>query len=327
MPYTYKKEGDKYVVYKKDGGKRVGATAGNKTALKKYLAALHMYAEAVVNENYRDPKDNVAILYAMLKKGGREQKYVKDLMHDIKMELNIVINPADPKATLKLAMKNDELADYLDNAVEDALDDGMGRVRGMFPMSGIREAVVKKDDLDKIGDYVMASPAFEHMGSSKLKTVIKDMYHEWKAVASHYKNIEAYFNELEKTGGNEAFMENKKIKENKDTTKLKGLLKEFFGISGMVTLGAIGSNPMRVTSQSPAAKVNEAIVSPEELAEKIFGKNAFSQIINKPKSVYMTVDDSTVIGGKSLIAYQKQGNFKDFFVHSIHGRTEIQFNK
>jgi hypothetical protein len=43
MPYTYKKEGDKYVVYKKDGGKRVGSTAGNKESLKKYLAALHMH--------------------------------------------------------------------------------------------------------------------------------------------------------------------------------------------------------------------------------------------------------------------------------------------
>lgn len=43
MPYTYKKQGDKYVVYKKDSGKRVGATKGTKEALKKYLAALHMH--------------------------------------------------------------------------------------------------------------------------------------------------------------------------------------------------------------------------------------------------------------------------------------------
>lgn len=114
MPYTYKKEGDKYVVYKKDGGKRVGATAGNKTALKKYLAALHMHAEAVV----------------------------------------------------------------------------------------------KKDDLDKIADYIMSSPEFENKGSSKIKNAIRDMYHEWKAVASNYKNIEEYFEEIEETGGEEAFMEN-----------------------------------------------------------------------------------------------------------------------
>jgi len=41
MPYTYKKIGNEYVVYKKDSGKRVGTTAGNKESLRKYLSALH----------------------------------------------------------------------------------------------------------------------------------------------------------------------------------------------------------------------------------------------------------------------------------------------
>jgi hypothetical protein len=50
MPYTFKKQGDKYVVYKKDTGKRVGATAGNKEALRKYLAALHINANENVSE-------------------------------------------------------------------------------------------------------------------------------------------------------------------------------------------------------------------------------------------------------------------------------------
>ena len=45
MPYKVKKQGDKYVVYKKDTGKRVGATAGNKEALRKYIAALHINAK------------------------------------------------------------------------------------------------------------------------------------------------------------------------------------------------------------------------------------------------------------------------------------------
>lgn len=40
MPYTHKKVGNKYVVYKK--GKKVGETQGTKTALDKYLAALHI---------------------------------------------------------------------------------------------------------------------------------------------------------------------------------------------------------------------------------------------------------------------------------------------
>lgn len=43
MPYTYKKVGTKFVVYKK--GKKVGETEGTKTALNKYLAALHIADE------------------------------------------------------------------------------------------------------------------------------------------------------------------------------------------------------------------------------------------------------------------------------------------
>jgi hypothetical protein len=49
MPYVARKQGDKYVVYKKkaDGsaGERVGATDGTKEALHKYLAALHINAK------------------------------------------------------------------------------------------------------------------------------------------------------------------------------------------------------------------------------------------------------------------------------------------
>lgn len=51
MPYKYKKIGNKFVVFKKDTGERVGATAANKEALRKYMAALHINAkEGVINE-------------------------------------------------------------------------------------------------------------------------------------------------------------------------------------------------------------------------------------------------------------------------------------
>ena len=40
MPYTHKKVGNEYVVYKH--GKKVGSTKGTKVALDKYLAALHI---------------------------------------------------------------------------------------------------------------------------------------------------------------------------------------------------------------------------------------------------------------------------------------------
>lgn len=51
MPYRYKKEGSQYCVYKKDSGEKVGCTDGNREALNKYLAALHINAkEGVIKE-------------------------------------------------------------------------------------------------------------------------------------------------------------------------------------------------------------------------------------------------------------------------------------
>lgn len=169
-----------------------------------------------LNETYRDAKENVAIIYAMLKKGGKEAKYVKELFKDIKLDLAITLNPANAKETLKIANRVPELDEYLDNAVEDALDDGMGRVRGMYSMSGMREATATKDDLDKIGDFIMSSPTFEYASPSKIKTAVKDMHSEWKAVASNYKNIEEYFEEMEEMGDDQ-FMESKKPSKSKKT--------------------------------------------------------------------------------------------------------------
>jgi len=50
MPYTYRKVGDEYCVYKKDSGAKVGCTKGD---INKYLAALH--ANADVNEGDKIP--------------------------------------------------------------------------------------------------------------------------------------------------------------------------------------------------------------------------------------------------------------------------------
>jgi len=173
-----------------------------------------------LNETYRDAKENVDIIYAMLKKGGKEAQYVKTLFKDIKSELNVIMSPNDAKATLNLVNKIPELETYLDSAVEDALDDGMGRARGMMgSMQGMREVVATKDDLDKIGDFIMSSPTFEFASPSKIKSAIKDMNNEWKASARNYKSIEEYFEEMEEMGDEEAFMEGKKPSKKKKSLK------------------------------------------------------------------------------------------------------------
>jgi len=43
MPYSVRKQGNKYCVFKKEDGSKVGCTDGNKESLRKYLGALHMH--------------------------------------------------------------------------------------------------------------------------------------------------------------------------------------------------------------------------------------------------------------------------------------------
>jgi hypothetical protein len=66
MPYSYKKIGDKYCVYK-EGGAKVGCTAGNKESLKKYLAALHIHGENISEADVMDPKEKEATKAAIQK--------------------------------------------------------------------------------------------------------------------------------------------------------------------------------------------------------------------------------------------------------------------
>ena len=85
MPYTYKKEGDKYVVYKTNG-KRVGATAGNKEALRKYLAALHIHA----NENMKLNELTAATKAAKIKSQQEKIKLIKTELEDAQEELKTI---------------------------------------------------------------------------------------------------------------------------------------------------------------------------------------------------------------------------------------------
>lgn len=93
MPYKVKKQGDKYVVYKKDTGKRVGSTAGNKESLRKYLAALHLNAkEGFVKE---DAEQDVKNLLTKVKNYDQFVAQLGDLAKDPKVQAFIKSGKAD----------------------------------------------------------------------------------------------------------------------------------------------------------------------------------------------------------------------------------------
>ena len=82
----------------------------------------------------------------------------------------------------------------------------------------LTEVVATKDDLDKIGDFIMSSPTFDYASPSKIKSAIKDMNDEWKSVSRNYKSIEEYFEEMEEMGDTQ-FMESKKPSKKKKSLK------------------------------------------------------------------------------------------------------------
>lgn len=120
MPYSYHKEGDKYVVTKKDTGKVVGHTKGTKEALKKYLAALHINAnEGKVNENKFNPPGTPADINTNDPKKALEffegqYKAVSERMAEIMKRQGYKVSPSTQAFT-------NELSDYMDmyyNAIQ-----------------------------------------------------------------------------------------------------------------------------------------------------------------------------------------------------------------
>jgi len=132
MPYTYKKEGDKYVVYKKDGRKKVGSTDGNKEALNKYLAALHMH------ENNKP-----------------QMKYIKTFEDftnkEVSTDLNeAVINSKADAYLIKKGIAKEKLADFKEAALsfitDEIMDEPGGFAEDIFEFYSTTK-------LDVLGDY------------------------------------------------------------------------------------------------------------------------------------------------------------------------------
>ena len=115
MPYSYHKQGDKYVVTKKDTGKVVGHTKGTKEALNKYLAALHINA----NENKTMKKSELTKMIQEVIKEVLSERFTKkmnetDYMNRRKkQDADYTTNKKDaPKKQSKMSMPTGK-TDYM----------------------------------------------------------------------------------------------------------------------------------------------------------------------------------------------------------------------
>jgi hypothetical protein len=68
------------------------------------------------------------------------------------------------------------------------------------------KATANSSDLKKIEGFILSHPAFESTSPSRLKSITKEIFEEWKAVAENYNDLQAYLDEMDEHGGLEAFM-------------------------------------------------------------------------------------------------------------------------
>ena len=115
MPYTYKKVGDKYAVYKKDTGKLVGKTKGTKEALQKYLAALHIHANESVNKIHM--KNKPIKLISLLES---EDSDIEMSMEQKKAFLEAVYNFSEHADNIYRQHSLKETSSYLNELIEAA---------------------------------------------------------------------------------------------------------------------------------------------------------------------------------------------------------------
>jgi hypothetical protein len=114
MPYTHKKVGNKYAVYKK--GKKVGETEGTKTALNKYLAALHIAdkpKKESLNEAQMKPQFANTIEFWVVEKPKSPTENPQMLVHkaDPFMFARQVIGGFKPEEVHGFFMSEDEAMD------------------------------------------------------------------------------------------------------------------------------------------------------------------------------------------------------------------------
>lgn len=148
---------------------------------KEFRALIREEVRKVLREAYRDPQDNINILKGMMKKGGNEASMVKDILLDLKSEYNVTLDLTNNQS-IAAAISNKEVADYLDNAVEDALDNGLGRMKTNVRPSneGTQPIDLKKIQASKPGDMVTVQSDWSPSGTKMVQVKILEPFKKIK---------------------------------------------------------------------------------------------------------------------------------------------------
>ena len=202
MPYIARKQGDKYAVYKKDTGKLVGHTAGNKEALRKYLAALHIHANESIN--IEEMKTSKPIKLASLIKLQESESPAANMTNEQKKAfLEAVYKFADHSNSIYRNHNIKETAQYLGDLIEAASQLTLSETEDWFDANTVGRHMKHLGEAHKIFEKTAAEmatlqqrleSAYEDIGSTLGKYYdISGMVNEASAVAGAGQEYQKFF--------------------------------------------------------------------------------------------------------------------------------------
>lgn len=197
MPYLARKQGDKYCVYKKDTGEKVGCTDGNKEALRKYLAALHIHSETIKNENMKPIK--LASLVSLSESSDKipmtteQKKAFLEAVYKFAEHSNSIYRQHNIKETSKYLGELIEAASNLTLSETEDWFDGVTVGRHMKHLGEAYKIFEKTAaEMDTLQQRLEA--AYEDIGSTLNKYYdMGGMVNEASAVAGSGQNYQKFF--------------------------------------------------------------------------------------------------------------------------------------
>ena len=179
MPYSVRKQGSKYCVYKKEDGSKVGCTDGNKESLKKYLAALHMH-ETNTMKLSNLVKENISGMDGM----STEQK---------KAFLEAVYKFAEHAPGIYRQHSLKETADALNHMIEAANHLTLSETEDWFDKVTVSRHMKQLAEAQKIFDKTAGE-------MSTLQQRLESAYEDIGGVLGKYYDIGGMVNEASESG-------------------------------------------------------------------------------------------------------------------------------
>ena len=84
----------------------------------------------ILKETYRNEDENLEILYTMIKTGGDDKEEALAIIQAVEEDYDLKLTGKNLKKDLTILEKDSDAAEYFDEQIEMALDDGFGRARG-----------------------------------------------------------------------------------------------------------------------------------------------------------------------------------------------------